>query len=150
MTSLEFEKLRNKVGRKFRKPKSLKKICDDLWIEYIKLKAGHKSEISGKEGRKIGGSAILTSHHIVGKPNLRLRYELENGICLENGREHIFGVHNKFDTVVAKKYQDLIIKKIGEEKYNYLLSLRSGSHKIDLKIIKIYLEQNIANYRDKD
>lgn len=149
MKSLEYDSLKNKVGKKVRKVKSLKKICDDLWIECIKLKAGYKSELSGKEGKKIGGNTILTAHHIVGKPNLRLRYELENGICLDNGSEHIFGVHNKFDPTIAKHYQDQIIEKIGKEKYNYLLSLRTTISKNDFKTIKIYLEQQLLELQNK-
>ncbi len=121
----------------------LKRELDKLWIECIKARALYKSELSGKEGRKIGGDIILTSHHIVGKPNNYLRYLLDNGICLENGNEHIFGVHNKNDVIRARYYQDLIIQKIGQEKYNQLLSFRKKAPTVDLRLIKIYLQQKL-------
>lgn len=126
------------------KPKhdpSIKKQCDKLWIEIIKLKAGYKSELCGALGKKAGGNEVITSHHILGKPNLRLRYDLQNGICLINGREHIFGVHNKSNPVIANHYFQRIKDYIGEDRYNYLKSLTKGSYKIDLKITKIYLQQ---------
>lgn len=119
-----------------------KKRCDNIWSEIIKRKAGYRSELSGVLGRKVGGLAILTSHHIVGKPNYRLRYELKNGICLINGNEHIFGVHNKYDPVKSKKYQDLIIEKTGKDNYEWLLTLRRDK-KSDLKLIEIYLQEEL-------
>ena len=124
---------------KLPKEPNLKKICDKLWSDIIKERAEYKSEISDLPGN--------VAHHIVAKPNLRLRYDLDNGICLSNATEHIFGAHHKFDTVRARKFQDLIINKIGRERYNKLLSLRKGSSKVDLKLIKIFLEQELNKLR---
>jgi len=58
------------------------KLCDEIWSDIIKAKAGYKSEYSGKLGKQAGGDEILNAHHIVGKPNHRLRYDFDNGICL--------------------------------------------------------------------
>jgi hypothetical protein len=120
---------------KLKKQPSLKKQCDLLWANIIKKRAEYKSEISELSGN--------VAHHIVAKPNNRLRYELRNGICLNNAKEHIYGVHHKFDTTVAREYQDKIISKIGADRYVYLLSLRKGSYKTDLKLVKIFLQQEL-------
>ena len=65
--------------------KQLKKKCDKLWALCVKARAKNRSELSNKEGR-------LHAHHVMKKPNLFLRYNLDNGFCLTNG-EH-FAVHN--------------------------------------------------------
>ena len=123
--------------------KSLKKQCDDLWTYAIKLRAGFKSELSGKLGRQAGGSTILTAHHIYGKSNYRLRYDLKNGICLDNHSEHIWGVHNRNNPPLAYSIHEQILKKIGKKTEKYLQSIRQFKGKVDLKLIKIHLEQEI-------
>jgi hypothetical protein len=55
--------------------KGLKKKLDELWSELVKREAGNKCEVCGK-------TEYLNSHHIVGRRNLRLRWELYNGVCL--------------------------------------------------------------------
>lgn len=122
------------------------KKIENLWIEVIKARAGYKSELSGKEGKQIGGDTILTAHHIAGKPNNRLRFELDNGICLDNGTEHLFGIHNKFDPVKVKYYHDKIVEYIGEERYNRLLELRNYKGKVDLGVVEIMLKQELKKY----
>jgi len=126
--------------------KKLKKVCDNLWTEVIKARANYQSELSGIKGKKAGGNAIITAHHIAGKPNTRLRFELANGICLVNGSEHIFGAHSK-DPAKAREYQDRIIEKIGQKTYDWLLTLRHETTKPDYNLIKLYLEQQFAEYR---
>lgn len=55
--------------------KGLKKKLDGLWSELVKQEAGNKCEVCSKK-------EYLNSHHIVGRRNLRLRWELYNGVCL--------------------------------------------------------------------
>ena len=117
--------------------KSLKKICDDLWKEIALIKAGHKSELSGKEGRKIGGEHILKVHHIARKPNYRLRYELDNAIVLTSW-EHRFGVHGDHE----EEYRERIKKVKGEDIYSRMLLLKREG-KTDLKLVKIFLENEL-------
>ena len=81
--------------------KKRKKDMDKLWADVIKARAGYMSEISLQEG-------ILAGHHIFGKPNLVLRYDIRNGICLLNHSEHIYGVHNKNDLIKRTYYEDEI------------------------------------------
>lgn len=60
-----------------RKPskKTLKNKLDKAWSQLVKLQAGNKCEVCGK-------TESLNSHHIVGRRNLRLRWETYNGVCL--------------------------------------------------------------------
>jgi len=109
---------------------SLKKECDLLWAKCIKKLADDKSEISGR-------TKNLHAHHIVGKPNYRLRYELKNGICLTAG-EHFYGIHNQGR---QKQYEDKIRQIKGEHIYEELNLLRHVKSKTDLKLIKIYLRE---------
>ena len=125
------------------RPKSLESQCDDLWYEIIKKRAGYRSELSGVAGKQIGGRTILNAHHIMGKPNIRLLYELDNGICLAHG-EHQFGVHHAGR---AEEYRTKIIKHIGLTRWNKLLMLRRGYSKVSLKLIKIYLEQVLGELK---
>ena len=125
---------------------TIKKQCDRLWIECIKARASYRSELSNIEGRKIGGTAILCSHHILGKATYRLRYSLDNGICLVNGKEHIFGVHNH-NPAIAIEYYHRIIKTIGARRYKKILKLEQFRVKSDLTMVKIYLENKLKEYK---
>lgn len=60
---------------------------DRMWSLAVKLRAGNVSEYSGKAGN-------LNSHHIEGKGNHRLRWELDNGVCITGG-EHKFIAHRQ-------------------------------------------------------
>lgn len=117
---------------KIKKGKSLKKECDEIWSKIVKLKAGMKSEISGK-------TESLHSHHIVGKPNYRLRYEIENGICLTAG-EHFFGIHH---TGRQKEYESKIKRVKGKDIYDRLEKLKGDNSKTNLKLVKIYLQEEL-------
>ncbi len=123
--------------------KSLKKQCDELWFEIIKKKAGYKSELSGKEGRQIDGEFVVCAHHIGGKANYRLRYELDNGICLTNG-EHSFGVHNADQ---SEEYRKGIKLVKGRDIYKRMLALKREHGKTDLKLIKIYLQNELESMK---
>lgn len=141
-------KMRTKLGatKKLKSFSTSKEELEELWKQIIKVRAGFKSELSGIPSKQIGGSKSITAHHIVGKGTDRLRFlDFDNGICLINGAEHIYGVHNKHDVVKARYYQDLIIKKIGQERYNKLLSLRKqcSKKKTDLQAAKIFLKQTL-------
>jgi len=55
--------------------KTLKNKLDKAWSQLVKKQAGNKCEVCGK-------TESLNSHHIVGRRNLRLRWELYNGVSL--------------------------------------------------------------------
>jgi hypothetical protein len=133
---------------KLPKPKSLKKQCLDLWTEIIKLKAGYKSELSGELGKEAGGNIVLAAHHIYGKSNYRLMFDLQNGICLNNQTEHIWGVHCKNDPAKANNYYQRIINYIGRERKEYLDSIKVFKGKTDLQLVKIHLEQELKKFKE--
>lgn len=114
--------------------------CERLWFEIVKLRAGFRSEISGLS--KDQGN-VLTAHHVNGKSNYALRFDLRNGICLENGKEHIYGVHNS-NPSISRYYDNLIREKMIERegKDIYLkLEMMKNDMKPDLNLILIYLKQ---------
>ena len=113
----------------------LKKECDNLYREVALKRAGYKSELSGKEGRQIGGEHILHVHHICRKPNYRLRFELDNAIVL-TAWEHRYGIHGDHE----EEYRQWIKKVRGDDIYDRLSLLRHEP-KTDLKLVKIYLQQ---------
>lgn len=102
-----------KKGKKFKinKPTGtlLKKYCDRLWSLLIKVRAGYKSEYSGK-------AEVLNAHHLRGKKSLALRYSLENGYCCTAG-EHKFGFHSiannhKYESRVKEQRGADIFKRL--------------------------------------
>lgn len=69
------------MGRRISK-KGLTKKLDELWAELVKQEAGYKCEVCGT-------TQNLNSHHIEGRTNRRLRWELYNGVCACAGC-HVF------------------------------------------------------------
>jgi hypothetical protein len=115
--------------------KKLKGECDRLWAVLIKLRAGNKSEISGK-------TESLHAHHLRGKNNYRLRYELLNGVCCTSG-EHFFGFH------VAgrrEKYEQIIARQRRADLYAYLEQLQWEVCKTRLSDVYIFLQNEIKAY----
>ena len=116
--------------------KQLKYECDNLWAELVKARAGYKSEISGK-------TENLHVHHLRGKANYRLRYDLEGGVCCTGG-EHFFGFH------VAgrrEKYEAIIAKKRRKDLFDYLDSLNNEICKTRLQDAYVYLKSELAKYQ---
>jgi hypothetical protein len=114
----------------------------DLWAECVKVRARYRSEVSGKEGRQIGGSYSLQAHHILGKSG-RLRFDLDNGICLTNA-EHGLGVHRADRT---ETYRARIIRVIGKERWERINALKWGRGLNDSILINLYLKQQLEHYR---
>ena len=150
------KKIRLKMKKKILKdtmpklPKSqLAKICYDLWRDCIKERAGWRSEISGtpakigKSGKMIG----LDSHHIAGKSNYWLRFNLDNGIALDSFKEHINGVHAN-DPIRSEEYRERVINYIGRDKWEELKALRHKKGRPDLIKVKEYLETKLKEYKN--
>ena len=58
--------------------KKLKKQLDELWAELVKKRASYKCERSNK-------TKYLNSHHVFSRSNLSVRWDLDNGVCLNAG-----------------------------------------------------------------
>jgi len=67
-----------------RKPskKTLTIKLDNAWSKAVRLKAKNKCEVCGK-------TESLNSHHIEGRRNYALRWDIQNGVCLCSGC-HVF------------------------------------------------------------
>ncbi len=50
-------------------------LCDNLWSEAVKLKAGNVCVISGDRDS-------LNAHHLIGRKNYKFRWDIDNGVCL--------------------------------------------------------------------
>lgn len=57
------------------KNKQINKMLDDAWSLTVKEVANFRCEVCGKR-------SPLNSHHIIGRRNFALRWELKNGVCL--------------------------------------------------------------------
>jgi len=125
--------------KRIKKIKSLKQQCDDLWKLLIKMRACYKSELSQKEGRQIQGEHILHAHHLAYKPNYRLRYDLDNGICLTAG-EHHFQAHHPGR---KSKFEEKVKAIRGPDIFDKLEELKISNGKSDLTLVKIYLQNEI-------
>lgn len=120
-----------------KKHTDLKKECDRLWAEVVKLRAGGRSQISGKR------EPVMNAHHVVGKPNNRLRYEIDNGICLTPS-EHIYGIHNEGR---RREYEERIIRAIGRDKYEWLLTLQHECGGTNLVGVRELLKQQLKRMK---
>ena len=82
MARIVFGKASDWLPKKKKKKSNRKKLreqLDKLWAELVKQRAGHKCERSGK-------TRWLNSHHIFSRSNLSVRWDLDNGVCLNAGR----------------------------------------------------------------
>ena len=90
-----------------RKPskKTLKNKLDKAWSQLVKLQAGNKCEVCGN-------SETLNSHHVVGRRNLRLRWEVINGVCL-CVKHHKFGNQSAHENPVW--FEDWLKENRGQD-----------------------------------
>ena len=64
----------------------LGKKLDEAWSLAVKIRAGYKCEVCGKMD-------TLNSHHIVGRRNRMVRWDLRNGVCV-CVKHHKFGIES--------------------------------------------------------
>ena len=104
------------------------KRLDKLWGEIIKAKDGHKCQ-------KCGNAAYLNAHHIVGRSNYKVRWEVENGITLCPKCHFWIEQH-------AHAGNEFLERTIGKVKLDFLenMSGKLNQCKIEFDIIKKVLE----------
>jgi len=133
--------VRNKPIKRRKKgePKSRKELakdCDILWAKVVKARAGYQCEVTGKKTH-------LQSHHLVGRQNKTLRWDLDNGISLSAGVHTLssqFSFHGTPNKALEwfEKYKPGLLQRL-QIKGNY-------TNKQDLKLTKIYLERELKKY----
>ena len=113
---------------------SLDKECMRLWGELVRIRAGHKCEKCGSEDR-------LQAHHIFTRSIARTRYAVNNGVCLCAGH-HLFWAHKR-----PHEFRDYMTEKRGEQWWVLLRELSNIRGKVDLKLVKIYLQGELNGTR---
>jgi len=113
-----------------------KKDLDKLWSECIKARAGYKSEWSGKRDR-------LNSHHIFKKTSYRLRWELQNGVCITSG-EHKFLAHGNQEA----EFLFWAMRLRGLSETHLMLWKHKSTKTVDLWAVREHLKQKLGEFRD--
>jgi predicted restriction endonuclease len=102
---LASELVNNREKPEKRKKPPIDKRLDSVWSKLVKLKAGNKCAVCGKQ-------TALNSHHIYSRAKMSLRWSIENGICLCVGH-HIgvnFSAHKS-----PIEFSDWLINKLGTD-----------------------------------
>jgi hypothetical protein len=126
--------------------KPTKKELDKLWQDCVKARAGWKSEISGL-GKDQG--YVIQGHHIFHKPNYRLRWSLEFGICLTKNEHMSYHEWEKRPFMKDREEADrqrakfLAVRKETEDK---ALAFKRQTGGESLFLVKIYLEQQLKEF----
>ena len=99
--------------------RSMIKKCDIAWAIAVKVIAGYKCQICGSV-------YTLNSHHIIGRINYSLRFDLKNGICacVSCHKFSTNSIHNNplkfmewFEIMYPENYEYLRTKKNVIAKY---------------------------------
>lgn len=117
-------------------PKPTKKELDELWAKAVKLRDGNKSVYSGKTDR-------LNSHHILHKPNYRLRWALDNGITITSG-EHRFVAHGGGNR--SGDFQEWALNRLGKKRRKELEGMKYLTGGVDLWLVRLFLIKKIEEF----
>jgi hypothetical protein len=128
---------KKKIWKKHPEQKTDRQIAtaklDKIWIKYIKARAGHRSELSGRGPHTMD---FLHAHHIHGKSTMLLRYSLNNGICV-TGEEHSTKAHGTAEAQAA--FKEFAIDKRNADDHLILNEFDCG----DFDEIEAYLKENL-------
>jgi hypothetical protein len=120
------------------------KQLDLLWSQAVKVQAGYKCEISGLTKHQ----CKLNSHHIVGKRNFTLRWDLRNGLCVSTTKHtlHRQSVHQ--DPEWARQW--LLEHRPSDFEYleatkNIIVKRNTQDRKQIAKDLRAYIKNNIDN-----
>ncbi len=120
--------------------KKIKKELDTLWSKAVKLRAGGRCEICGKEYG-------INSHHVIGRVNYNLRWDLRNGVALCISH-HKFGVFSAHENPI---YFMSWFKKHRPEDYEYIKNPEFTKFKTwyisDYEEIKAKLKEELDEIR---
>lgn len=141
--------MKGKKKKRYKAHKPIYYECEKLWNEVVKLRAGWKCELSGIFKAQ---GIVLAGHHAFGKSTYALRFDTRGGICLENYRHHIGGVHSKDPSVASvyhQKIMDRLKQREGDNIEIILLSLKRDTS-ADLQLIKIKLKQELKEVKGQN
>ena len=110
----------------------LSKKLDEAWSLAVKKKAGYKCEVCG-----IGESGHLNSHHIVGRRNRRVRWDVRDGVCL-CVKHHKFGIESAHEDPLW--FREWLEDKRWED-YAYLYTIKNQIKKWTLEDMEEQLEE---------
>ncbi len=120
---------------KTKKPLTKGKLCkklDEAWSLAVKKKAGYKCEVCG-----IGESGHLNSHHIVGRRNRMVRWDIRDGVCL-CVKHHRFGIESAHEDPLW--FREWLEDKRWED-YAYLYTIKNQIKKWTLEDMEEQLEE---------
>ena len=116
---------------------SVKKSLDKLWSKLVKIQAGYKCEVCGKNENQ----CRLNSHHIIGRTNRMTRWDLRNGCCLCT-QHHKFGKQSAHEDA---PWFDEWLQKYRKKDYEYINSIKNEIKKWTLEEM-LELEQELKEY----
>lgn len=76
----KFKWLKPKPKKKTKK--TLENKLDKLWSDAVKMRAKYQCEYSLNKWIPVDPNKMLNSHHVFGRDNKRLRWDLRNWVCL--------------------------------------------------------------------
>lgn len=104
------KKKTKRMRKKTSKSYLIKKL-DELWSEAVKKKANYKCEYSKKETH-------LNSHHVFSRSNKAVRWDLDNGVCLNAGHHTLSSKFSAHKTPV--EFIEWLKDERGEDWYKRL------------------------------
>jgi hypothetical protein len=108
----------------------LSKKLDEAWSLAVKKRAGYKCEVCGK-------TDILNSHHIVGRRNRRVRWDVRDGVCL-CVKHHKLGIESAHEDPLW--FREWLEDKRWED-YAYLYTVKNQIKKWTLEDMEEQLEE---------
>jgi len=112
--------------------RKLSKKLDEAWSSAVKKRAGYKCEVCG-----IGESGHLNSHHIVGRRNRMVRWDIRDGVCL-CVKHHRFGIESAHEDPLW--FREWLEDKRWED-YAYLYTIKNQIKKWTLEDMEEQLEE---------
>jgi hypothetical protein len=102
------------------------------WGLVIRELARHECEICGMRGNN--------PHHIIGKRNMAVRFDFDNGVNLCPSHHTLSGSFSAHQTPVD--FQEWLVEKRGEKWWNDLrIRSRLPRQKIEYEALRIYLKE---------
>ncbi len=126
------------INKQHKTKTQLAKICDKLWAEAVKIVAHNKCEYCGK-------TDYLNAHHVYSRSNRSTRWDISNGACLCSGHHSLLSTFSAHKT--PYEFIQFMIKQRGEAWLTTLQMRANSTHKTDLQMEKLYLENQFKIWK---